>query len=174
MGANEDYSFLSVETKSSFVGSAYENSENATLNGQNYDVINRKMLYATYYFLENERIEHRRLAYTILNALSEIGGLSVAILGALGSFCAPITYNVVASRFIKALYYKKQRSHKHLSGKKVLCEDELDDKAASSAEIYDIPEKFTYLEKLDNILWMKPLTCCFRNTKYLKNANIFK
>ena len=87
------------------------------------------MLYGTYYFLENERIEHRRIAYSILNALSEIGGLSVALLGVLGTFCSPITYNIVASRFIKALYYKKQRSHKHIIGEKVLCDDdELDGK----------------------------------------------
>ena len=59
------------------------------------------MLYATYYFLENNRIEHRIIAYTFLNIMAEMGGLSVAMLGAFGSFCVPITYNIVASRFIK-------------------------------------------------------------------------
>ena len=59
-GTKKSFSYLSLETKSTYTGRAFTNSENATHDGINYSVSRRKMLYATYYFMQNERIEHRR------------------------------------------------------------------------------------------------------------------
>ena len=73
----------------------------------------------------------------------------------------------------------KKRSHKHSSG--VLnAHDEVVGGAAkdltdkSGLEIYMLPRNFNYLEKMDNIIWMRWFTCCFRGTKYMKNAGIYK
>jgi len=34
--------------------------------------------------------------------------------------------------------------------------------------------KFTLLEKMDNMWWLKVITCCFKNSERMKYADLYK
>ena len=99
-----------------------------------------------------------------------MGGLATALMGTLLSFLSSITYNIAASKFILALHPNK-KSHKHakkINKSKIFCGN-------VSFNPNELPTNFTMLEILDNIFWMKGITCCFKNNKkYMKNADLFK
>ena len=73
----------------------------------------------------------------------------------------------------------KKRSHKHSTGVLNAHDEKVGGAAkalgtASGLEIYNLPRNFNYLEKMDNIIWMRWFTCCFRGTKHMRNADIYK
>ena len=48
---------------------------NATYDGKTYGLQEFRLMYGSYYFLSEERVVHQRIAYNILDLLSEVGGL---------------------------------------------------------------------------------------------------
>ena len=55
-------------------------SENITYDGIDYKVEEAQVLFGTYFFLANQRIDHSRFAYNILTLLSNFGGIKAALL----------------------------------------------------------------------------------------------
>jgi len=93
-----------------------------------------------------------------------MGGLGAALIGTLMSFMSTITYNIAASRFIVKLHPNKTHGHQNDAKDKIFCGN------VSEIKKNEVPSEFTFLEILDNIIWMKWLTCWFKGTSKLKNS----
>ena len=64
----------------------------------------RRILNNQSFFLSNERIEHKRKAYNILQVIATLGGLSAGLFGLIKSISTPITHSIVISKFIKLFH----------------------------------------------------------------------
>jgi len=109
-----------------------------------------------------------------LSLVSDISGLVIGVLGLVSSISGPLTYNHTASRFIEKLYIEKGYQNRRLNKRAVDFHE--DDKCILEETLKksELPKKFTLLEKMDNIWWMKGVTCWFRKHERMKNANIYK
>jgi len=64
----------------------------------------RRILNNQSFFLSNERIEHKRKAYNILQVIATLGGLSAGLFSLIKFISTPITHRIVISKFIKQFY----------------------------------------------------------------------
>ena len=77
--------------------------------GLTYDKVERHILDANYFFFGNSYIHHDRTVFTILNILSDFGGISKSVFGIIGFLCSKITYNFIVAKFIKRIYKTDKR-----------------------------------------------------------------
>jgi len=58
--------------------------QNISTDGINYTVQKRDVIFAAYFFIDDVRIEHVRVAYSISSLISKMGGLFVGLINGLG------------------------------------------------------------------------------------------
>jgi len=86
-------------------GKSIITTELSSYDGSEYFELQKTILYDSNFFLSDELIFHRRIAYNILDLLSEFGGLVGIIFSIIGSIGTNMNYNFIVGKFIKEFYY---------------------------------------------------------------------
>ena len=64
------------------------------------------MLWATYFFLSDEKIEHSLNVYNIFSVLSAVGGIMSLLLGFLTNIFVVVNRKYIIAKLIRSLYFK--------------------------------------------------------------------
>jgi len=79
------FTFLDVQPQRSWTADrVFVKYQNISTDGKNITLEKRDIIFAAYFFLDDVRIEHVRIAYTISSLISKMGGLFVGLINGLG------------------------------------------------------------------------------------------
>jgi len=110
----DEYEFLTI-TKGP-VWSSPKNLisvENSSLNGgETYQDRRRYLMYATYFFLGENRIEHNRNVQTLIGVMSSFGGFSAAIFFIIAPIAVYINQRLFMGYIIRTLFDHYRESAK--------------------------------------------------------------
>ena len=70
-----------------------------------FKVLFQQVLFGTYFFYSQEKIEHFREVYTYVNILTELGGLYECLILIFGAFGYVINSQLLRANYIQILYY---------------------------------------------------------------------
>ena len=85
-------------------------SENIGFRPMEFDVFSHM---GVVYEMDFDMRSYHRRVYTILDWLSDVGGLSGALFAAFGAICRILTFNGLHCFLIESLYKRKQLEHKN-------------------------------------------------------------
>jgi hypothetical protein len=99
--SEEQFSFLDLVMGPVWIGKKMMNSENVSYQKGPQKIIEKHILFGSFYFLSNDRILHQRQVYTILNMLGDFGGLEGIVLSMVFAFCYSMNRSFVMGNFLK-------------------------------------------------------------------------
>lgn len=85
IAAPVNYGFLNVNTKPYFSSKASVEEETVIVDGSKIETVDSIIL-GLYFFADDYRMEHTRTVYTLVQALSETGGIATSLIAGLGVF----------------------------------------------------------------------------------------
>ena len=77
---------MSLNKDNPWVGNVYKENRKVTYDGINYEKEATQLLWGSYYFLDDKRVEHYREVETILGVLSRFGGFQTSLMLLLSPF----------------------------------------------------------------------------------------
>ena len=67
----KDFTFVTIEPYPAYISGKYLNNRNVSEdNGKSYKQEISEVVYATYYYMADERVEHQRIAFNVWSLLS--------------------------------------------------------------------------------------------------------
>ena len=102
------YKFLSMSKDPLWVGKPSYSTLNMTLDGTNFHQETRQTLYGSYFFVSNERVEHSRKVYSIVDLLAALGGLLSLLLAVFKGIGHFFNKEQIVAKFIRSLYFTKE------------------------------------------------------------------
>ena len=90
----------------SWVGTASSDTYNTSTDGGPWHWENHQMLWATYFFMSDERVDHSQNVYNIFSVLSSVGGIMSLLLGFLTNIFIVVNRKFIIAKLIRSLYFK--------------------------------------------------------------------
>ena len=75
-----------------------------TVDGNEISTVDNLLL-GLYFFLDDHVMEHQRSVYTVVQALSETGGMASSLIAGLGVFASLVNYYVYVMHTMHLLYF---------------------------------------------------------------------
>ena len=69
-----------------------------------------------YFFNDDYRVEHSRQVYTLVNILTEAGGIATSLIAAIGLIASIYNYYVYVMHFIHLLYFVRDEKETEKNG----------------------------------------------------------
>ena len=104
--APKKFFFLNFRQNPFWDSSVYRKVETvSTDSGKTFIDTTDDLIMGLYFFVDNQRHEHTRKVYNMVDILSEVGGLSTSILAIMGAFAVMVNEYFYAIYFVNLLFF---------------------------------------------------------------------
>jgi len=118
--ADTTYEFIDFDAKPVWIGAERLAKRNVTFDGINYHEEQLNQLLGTYYFYNSEKIEHLRLAMSLLTVGAKVGGLKEILFLLLGSFAFFYNDKLKVAFMLNKFYFHENQTPIKFSFKEVI------------------------------------------------------
>jgi hypothetical protein len=66
---------------------------------------NDEIILGMYFFTDDQKVEHKRKVYNLLDLLSQTGGIATSLIAGIGFFVSIVNYYVYVMHFMHLLYF---------------------------------------------------------------------
>ena len=104
-----EFDFLNIDVGPVWTSTSYKYHHNTSYDGINYKEEKHNILFGTYFFLSNVRVDHHRFAFKFIDLLTNLGGiqaLSLVLLTSLGEY---INTQLYMRKMMNELHYVKMK-----------------------------------------------------------------
>ena len=115
--SKKEFGFLNFKQLPFWTSKAYHKDETVSINGGLTEIETEdNIIMGIYFFNDDYRVEHSRQVYTLVNILTEAGGIATSLIAAIGLFASIYNYYVYVMHFIHLLYFVRDEKETEKSG----------------------------------------------------------
>ena len=104
--SKKEFGFLNFKQLPFWTSKAYHKDETVSINGGLTEIETEdNIIMGIYFFNDDYRVEHSRQVYTLVNILTEAGGIATSLIAAIGLVASIYNYYVYVMHFIHLLYF---------------------------------------------------------------------
>ena len=104
------YKFFDIVQISPWIGSIYKANYNMTYDLKNYEVNFRSVIFGSYFFLSDDRIEHQRTVFTMQDVMAKFGGMCRLVFAFFGFIGLQLNQKMLFAKYIRNMYFKRSKN----------------------------------------------------------------